>query len=60
MSDAWPTFAALQRHLMDQRLHGHVLALLHSGAADCYNKEHLSTCIPSFCCFPFRFSVSQV
>lgn len=60
MGDAWPTFAALQRHLMDQRQPAHAPALLHSGAADYYNKEHLSSCILSFSRFSFPFSVTQV
>lgn len=34
MGDAWATFTALQRHLMDQRQPCHAPALLHSGPAD--------------------------
>lgn len=46
--------------LMDLRQSSHVLASLRSGAADSSNKEHLSSCIPSFSRFPFPFSVTQV
>lgn len=59
VGDAWPISAALQRHLIDQRQPGHAPALLHSGAADCYNKEHSSSCIPRFSCFPFPFPVTR-
>lgn len=46
--------------LMDGRQPSHALASLRSGAADGCNKEHLSSCIPSFSLFPFPFSVAQV
>lgn len=46
--------------LMDRRQPRHALASLRSGAANGRNKEHLSSCIPSFCLSPFPFSVTQV
>lgn len=46
--------------LVDRRRPSHAPASLHSGTAGSPNKEHLSSCIPSFSLFPFPFSVSQV